>query len=239
MEWKIIDTGEDEARVIMQKDFDLLSALDLEKDPILHFYSWKGNSATYGHFLDPFSFLSEEGVRKTGLSLAKRPTGGGVIFHLGDFAFSALVPATHPAFSENTLENYATVNRRVLAAAEEFLRVKGCVLTETDGEAKEAACAHFCMAKPTRYDVMLEGRKIAGAAQRKTKKGFLHQGSISLFMPSEDFLKTVLRNGEDVIRAMNTYTFSLPGKNPGLSEIAEVRRQIQNLLSKHFRRDNL
>ncbi len=37
-----------------------------------------------------------------------------------------------------------------------------------------------CFANPVRDDVMLLGRKIAGAAQRRTRGGFLHQGSIQL-----------------------------------------------------------
>jgi lipoate-protein ligase A len=35
-----------------------------------------------------------------------------------------------------------------------------------------------CFAKPVRADVMIDGRKIAGAAQRRTRRGLLQQGSI-------------------------------------------------------------
>ena len=35
-----------------------------------------------------------------------------------------------------------------------------------------------CFANPVRADVMMNGRKIAGAAQRRTRSGLLHQGSI-------------------------------------------------------------
>src|SRR2546423_1117404 len=35
-----------------------------------------------------------------------------------------------------------------------------------------------CFANPVRADVLLDGRKIAGAAQRRTTRGLLHQGSI-------------------------------------------------------------
>jgi lipoate-protein ligase A len=47
------------------------------------------------------------------------------------------------------------------------------------------------MARPTKYDVMLQGRKIAGAAQRKTKAGFLHQGTIALLCPDPELLGAV------------------------------------------------
>jgi lipoate-protein ligase A len=35
-----------------------------------------------------------------------------------------------------------------------------------------------CFANPVRADVMMNGRKVAGAAQRRTRRGLLQQGSI-------------------------------------------------------------
>ncbi|MGH8099863.1 MAG: lipoyl protein ligase domain-containing protein, partial [Chthoniobacterales bacterium] len=35
-----------------------------------------------------------------------------------------------------------------------------------------------CFMNPVCADVLLDGRKIAGAAQRRTRRGLLHQGSI-------------------------------------------------------------
>lgn len=238
MHWEILFTPEEKADVIMEKDRLLLENLGNAKNPILHFYRWKGPSATYGYFLNPKDFFVDEGVQKEKLTLARRPTGGGIIFHLWDFAFSALIPAAHPAFSHNTLQNYATINLRVLAAVEEFLQARGCELTPEDGKILGEGCANFCMAKPTKYDVMLKGKKIAGAAQRKTKEGFLHQGSISLTMPSKEFLQNVLCSHLDVTQAMQLYTFPLLGEEKH-SDLEPYKEQIQNLLIKHFMRDDL
>jgi lipoate-protein ligase A len=38
--------------------------------------------------------------------------------------------------------------------------------------------SYTCFANPVRADVMIDGRKIAGAAQRRTRRGLLQQGSI-------------------------------------------------------------
>ena len=64
--------------------------------------------------------LDLKALEASGLHLARRPTGGGIIFHLTDFAFSVLIPANHPSFSQNTLENYALVNRPVAFAISEI-----------------------------------------------------------------------------------------------------------------------
>ena len=221
MSWRVIDTGCEKAKAIMQKD------------PILHFYEWDGPSATYGYFVEPADFFCMEAVKQAGLSLARRPTGGGIIFHLWDFAFSALVPASHERFSENTMENYALINQAVLQSVQEFLGGEvELELTPTDAASLGRGCERFCMAKPTRYDVMWQGKKIAGAAQRKTKHGFLHQGSISLLMPSSEFLRSVLRPELSVLDAMATFTSPLLGGEimEGEQTVFQAKETLKELL---------
>ena len=236
MGWKILDTGIDDAAVIMKKDEELLESLHFEKDPILHLYQFAPRSATYGHFLKLADFFDLEKVKKEKMQFAKRPTGGGVIFHLWDFAFSALIPATHKGFSHNTLENYATINNPVLASVEEFLQKTGCELTLEDGAILGPGCKNFCMAKPTKYDVMLDGKKIAGAAQRKTKNGFLHQGSISLMLPSKELLAEILHPNLTVVEGMLAFTYPLLGETASLEELDKGRKEIKEILTKNLTR---
>jgi len=49
-----------------------------------------------------------------------------------------------------------------------------------DGPQDRGYSRHLCFANPVRADVMIDSRKIAGAAQRRTRAGLLHQGSIQL-----------------------------------------------------------
>src|SRR5262249_30017539 len=44
--------------------------------------------------------------------------------------------------------------------------------------AQRAVPTNNCFANPVRADVMIESRKIAGGAQRRTRRGLLQQGSI-------------------------------------------------------------
>lgn len=233
-EWRIIDTGVQTAEENMQFDAALLEKVETFSQPILHFYEWQTDSATYGYFIQPAELLNLEKAKSLSLSLARRPTGGGIVFHLWDLAFSVLVPAHCPQFSLNTLENYAFVNHAVLAAVREFLNASCPLnLTPEDYSSWDQNCSHFCMAKPTKYDVVWEGKKIAGAAQRKTKKGFLHQGTIALITPPPNYLEQVLPHPK-VREAMFAHTYPLLGESATLKRISEVKHHLRELLATHL-----
>ena len=147
-------------------------------------------------------------------------------------AFSVLVPANCPEFSTNTLDNYAFINNAVLASVKKFLDGNPpLILTPDDFSAWDPDCMHFCMAKPTKYDVMWEGRKIAGAAERKTKKGFLHQGTIALVMPPRDYLTQVLKGGTQVAEAMFAHTCPLLARSASSQEMTLAKEKLKVLLA--------
>src|SRR3989344_5352362 len=113
---RILNTGIASAEENMAQDERLLQDLDPNGEPLLHFYRWAGPSLTYGYFVSPDQQINVAEANKYRLALARRPTGGGIVFHIWDLAFSFLMPSDHPAFSLNTLENYRFVNRIVLDA---------------------------------------------------------------------------------------------------------------------------
>lgn len=231
-DWQVIDTGSASAEQNMALDCSLLNGLASgQKQPVLHLYDWDKPSATYGHFTDPAKLLRKEALTNERLQLARRPTGGGIIFHLTDVAFSVLVPSGHPGYSANVMENYAFVNRFVIEAVKLFINGREePVLMPNEPALADTEIRSFCMAKPTKYDVMLGGRKVGGGAQRRTKHGFLHQGSISLALPDEAFLDHILLPESSVLDAMHTYTCVLLDSPFSPKQLAEAQRAMRKLL---------
>src|SRR5205823_8057716 len=79
---------------------------------------------------------------------------------------------SHPLFAQSSPEIYAALHdaiRRALAA-------NGVEATLANSAA--AKVSEACFANAVRADVMSAGRKIAGAAHRRSRAGLLHQGSI-------------------------------------------------------------
>lgn len=196
------------AQSIMDKDASLLESLKEFPRHILHFYSWERPSLTYGYFIDPKKYLNLEELQKAGIAMARRPTGGGIIFHLWDMAFSLLVPKGSPLFNENPIENYKSVHALLLKAMGRLWKDLGRGgLLEESAKAINASAEHFCMATPTKYDLMVKNQKLAGAAQRKTRYGYLHQGTISLATPDYEKLKIWLLGGETLVEEMKKTSF--------------------------------
>lgn len=226
----MLDTGIAPPDKIMSTDSTLLENLSAEALPTLHLYDWNGPSATYGYFINPADVLTEEAMDGSLLRLARRPTGGGVIFHLTDWAFSLLIPSSHPAYSVNTLENYAYVNHLVIEVIRQFAGKQAELsLLPQEPIPADPRSRHFCMAKPTIYDVMLEGRKVGGGAQRRTRMGILHQGTISLSMPEAAFLDRVLLPGTKVREEMEHHTCNLLGRDATANDIAEARKELSGI----------
>jgi lipoate-protein ligase A len=216
----------------MRFDAKLLEQLQPESEPILHLYQWARPSATFGYFIRPEKHLDLKKIAYCHLDIARRPTGGGIVFHIWDLAFSFLMPSQHPAYSLGTLDNYQFVNSAVLSTIKEFFSLEESIaLISEDAPSLSPDCRHFCMAKPTQYDVVYQGLKIAGAAQRKRKQGYLHQGTISLAYPHVDLLNDVLLSKKDVLEAMKSYTFAPLGRLWEPELLKKTRQELQKLLA--------
>ncbi len=219
---QIFNTGVSSAEENMRFDARLLENLDAGGDPILHLYDWARPSVTYGYFIQPERYLN----LKTPIDFARRPTGGGIVFHIWDLAFSFLMPAEHPHFSLSTLENYRFINQAVLEVVRTYFSLAP-ELTPQNAQSLGPDCQNFCMAKPTQYDVVYQGRKIAGSAQRRRRQGYLHQGTISLVQPDFDLLNAALLSKKDVVHGMQVFTYAPIGKEA----LQKTRLDLQKLLA--------
>jgi lipoyl(octanoyl) transferase len=145
--------------------------------PTLRFYGWARPSLSFGYF----GKFAEVAGEAEGRDLVRRWTGGGSVLHGEDLTYSLVTPATAPASALGPAPIYAALHSAIRAA----LRMQDWAAELAAEAAPKISDA--CFANPVRDDVMIAGRKIAGAAQRRTRGGFLHQGSIQLPDLAESF----------------------------------------------------
>lgn len=159
----------------MAIDEELLSFADTLKTPVLRFYSWNRPSMSIGYV------QSYTATAKSGYSIVRRPTGGGVVFHDTDLTYTIVIPSEHKIEKLSREDSYYLFHGLIIKALSSIgLESELVKLTEAPKERSTMQC----FTAPVKFDIALKGakefsfQKIAGAAQRRTKNGILHQGSI-------------------------------------------------------------
>jgi len=175
----------DRLRVINDRDFRSAAenmAIDetlLEQAvlPTLRFYRWNHPALSFGYF----GRVSEVTQFTGDHDIVRRWTGGGIVFHGHDLTYAMVIPfgTISPAPSPRHL--YRRVHLALCDALKDSGR--GAELAVADSLRDSAACFE----RPVHSDVMLANRKIAGAAQRRTRRGLLQQGSIQNVDLAEGF----------------------------------------------------
>jgi len=149
--------------------------------PSIRFYKWHSPALSFGYFgklADVADYAFER-------DLVRRWTGGGIVFHGDDLTYSIVIPASDAASGESSISIYGKIHRALAHAlngiGEGAVVAGGIDPSCGSGFANRAAVTasgYSCFANPVRADVMIDGRKVAGAAQRRTRSGLLQQGSI-------------------------------------------------------------
>lgn len=136
--------------------------------PVLRFYCWRGPALSFGYF----GSYAEVADQRDHREIVRRWTGGGVVPHGDDLTYSVIIPASHPFFTRSSLAIYSDLHEAIRRALKEI----GLEATLAGSAAPKIS--ENCFANAVRADVMVAGRKIAGAAHRRSRAGVLHQGSI-------------------------------------------------------------
>ncbi|MEY2489660.1 MAG: lipoyl(octanoyl) transferase [Verrucomicrobiota bacterium] len=159
--------------------------LQIAAFPTLRFYRWRGPALSFGYFGSYADVADQRGDRE----IVRRWTGGGIVPHGDDLTYSVIIPASHPFFARSSLAIYSGVHD----AIREALQANG--IDATLANSVSARISENCFANAVRADVISGGRKIAGAAHRRSRAGLLHQGSIqNAKLPhcfSDDFARTL------------------------------------------------
>lgn len=174
MSWFFLDTGKGEPAWNMAVDEALLLAVAKIGKPVLRFYGWTEPAATFGYFQHHADIAAWTPLRP----LIRRPTGGGLVPHDADWTYSVIIPPSHPWYELRAVESYLQLHRWVTAA----LRAAN-ISAELALSARKEIPGQ-CFAGAEQYDVLVGGRKVAGAAQRRAREGLLIQGSIQA-LPKE------------------------------------------------------
>lgn len=157
------------------------------EQPLLRFYSWLHPSASFGYFN---SYKETENLFKNqNLSLVRRWTGGGIVDHRHDLTYSLFLPFLHPLARLRGNTSYEIIHQAVATAYQKC----GIQATLTSNDSKNSSPA--CFEKSVTWDVLNQKKeKLAGAGQKRTKYGLLHQGSVQQVQEKEQWKNALIES---------------------------------------------
>jgi lipoate-protein ligase A len=180
-DWLLLDSGTNTPAYNMALDEALFENAATFGQPVLRFYDWSEPCATFGYSQKIAQIEAATNLRP----LIRRCTGGGLVPHDGDWTYSLIFPPDHEWAGLTATESYQHTHKLLQAAFEkigmETELAKSCRRPKP-GECFEGHELH---------DLLWNGKKIAGAAQRRNHHGLLIQGSVQ---PADDWSHTDWRD---------------------------------------------
>lgn len=162
----------------MAIDFLLLQRYPDETAARFRHYGWHRPSFTFG-YSQKIDFVRGQLPGDQPLDLCRRATGGGIVDHRDDWTYALVIPRGHPLEEIRATTSYREVHE-TLAAALRKQGVPAVTKPVAEAPAGDDLGPGVCFQRAEVFDVVhgSSGEKIAGAAQKRNKRGLLFQGSI-------------------------------------------------------------
>lgn len=162
---EVLDPEPHDAALNMALDEVLLASCS---GPLLRVYRWLRPAVSFGYF----GKVDDVEAAWPDREIVRRWTGGGIVPHGADVTYTLAVPRSCAFARRAPEETYRAIHERLAG-----------FLTAWDDDVRVTDAAHppvsgACFENAVRYDIIAARGKVAGAAQRRTRTGLLHQGSI-------------------------------------------------------------
>ncbi len=175
--------GAHDAPENMRRDAALLAGVERGGEAVLRLFRFAPPGITLGRSQDPARELDLERCRAAGVLWAVRPTGGRAIYHDEEWTYACAAPLADPVWGGTLAAAYQALSGLVVRS----LAALGVPATLAAGSARGSlaprearGAAAPCFASTARHEVVLDGRKLVGSAQRRTARAWLQEGSLLL-----------------------------------------------------------
>jgi lipoate-protein ligase A len=197
--WRFVHTGNRSPAENMAIDEAMLTAhQEGLTPPTVRFYGWNPATLSIGYFQQADKEVDFAALRSRGIGFVRRATGGRAVLHDRELTYSIIVSESYPGIPTSVTEAFRVLSIGLLQGFRNLgldARMTGVDSAKDETEksgASRSAGSSACFDSPSRYELVVEGRKIAGSAQMRAKGVILQHGSILLDLDT-DLLFDVLR----------------------------------------------
>ena len=179
--WRLLITAPQPGSLNMAIDEAIASAVaEGRVPPTLRLYRWNPPCLSLGYFQSATETVDLQRCRELGVDCVRRPTGGRAVLHDDELTYSLAAPESHPLVSGDVTESYRKISAAVLAGLR-HLGIAAETAPPAPGQSRPSApTSAVCFHVPSDYELTVEGRKIVGSAQMRTRGVVLQHGSFLL-----------------------------------------------------------
>ena len=170
-----IDYNNYSAAFNMAADFFIHKKSEIENSCFLRFYGWKKKTITLGRF-QKTDFLKEN--KYTEYDKALRMSGGRAVFHEYDLTYCFTAPLN--MFDERSLKStYKIISKPFIQAFERY----GINIEVSEKPSKDYSSRQLCFSSVSLYELNLNGKKLLGSAQYRSKDVLSQHGTMYYGLP--------------------------------------------------------
>jgi lipoyl(octanoyl) transferase len=161
----------------MALDKNIFGRYLIDGMPVFRVYRWQSPAFTYGVSQDPGNEINLERCVSEKIAVVKRMTGGGVLFHGDEITYSFVCAKQDIGEPAAALISY----RQICAFLIRFYASLGLAASfalEADGFKAKSQPHGLCSASHEKYDLVINGKKIGGNAQKRSRQAVFQHGSI-------------------------------------------------------------
>jgi len=224
--WRWIDSDYADGATHMAIDRMMLENEALLKLPTMRVYRWWPHCISLGYH------QSRERIdlaccREDGIDVVQRPTGGRAVLHAEEVTYSVIIPREDDLHSKSIGEIYHLINMGLVRGIRKLNVPAELKKRSLDFRAHyKTALAVSCFSAAAKYEILLNGKKLVGSAQRQLHEGVLQHGSLLLgdaHLKLPKYLKNVRGDEAEMMkRAIREKTISISGFMNNTVDYGEV-----------------
>jgi len=206
--------------------------------PSLRVYGWNPPALSIGRFQDVAGTIDVAACRRGSVPVVRRVTGGGAIYHADELTYSIVCTPEQIPPTTSVKDSFRVLTGFLM----EFYRALGLdaryAVDVCGAEQVLGVRTPFCFAGRESFDILIDGRKIGGNAQRRSRNTIFQHGSIPIVNRSRDGL-LYLRDQSPAQAASSTSLIELGIAADRLALREQLVQAFQRYMGAEFRSDSL
>jgi len=180
-DWRLIKSEALTGAENMAQDEALLeSVVNGSSLPVLRLYRWSPATVTLGYGQRGSDVVNLSACKELGLDVVRRCTGGRAVLHDHEMTYAVMSHDQSSVFPGGVLNNYQVIARVLQQTLAQIGLDVQLSMERSHGLEGGGAERSACFTAPGQFELVYQGHKLAGCAQKRYGGSFLHHGSVPL-----------------------------------------------------------